>query len=88
MREWPGLLHSLLYSKELHERGHDVRLVFDGAGTEWAARLHQPDGDEKIQRLSGLFAEAEGWRRGVRNLRLLLWRLRREGAPAARTTRR
>ena len=28
------LLHSPLYSKELHERGHDVRLVFDGAGTE------------------------------------------------------
>lgn len=51
------LLHSLLYSKELHERGNDVRLVFDGAGTEWAARLHQPGGDEQIQRLAGLFAE-------------------------------
>lgn len=51
------MYHSLLYTKELRERGGDVRLVFDGAGTEWAARLHQPDGDERLQRLAGLFGE-------------------------------
>ncbi len=27
--------HSLIYAKELKEHGAEVRLVFDGAGTEW-----------------------------------------------------
>ena len=37
-------LHGLLYAKELAEHDIPVRLVFDGAGTEWAAQLHRSDG--------------------------------------------
>jgi len=36
-------LHALLYSKELKEHGHDIVLLFDGAGTEWAAEWSKPD---------------------------------------------
>lgn len=39
-------LHALLYSKELKEKGHDVVLIFDGAGTEWAEALM--DGKSKL----------------------------------------
>lgn len=28
-------LHSLLYAQELHEAGHEVKVIFDGAGTVW-----------------------------------------------------
>jgi len=28
-------LHALLYSKELNEEGHEVKLIFDGGGTKW-----------------------------------------------------
>ncbi len=31
--------HAFLYAKELKEHGHDVVLIFDGAGTEWAEEL-------------------------------------------------
>jgi hypothetical protein len=41
-------LHSILYARELHENGATVRLIFDGAGSEWAAKLHSPQtGPEK-----------------------------------------
>jgi hypothetical protein len=36
-------LHALLYSRELKEKGHDVVLIFDGAGTEWAEALSHAD---------------------------------------------
>jgi predicted peroxiredoxin len=32
-------LHALLYATELRQAGVEVRLVFDGAGTEYLARL-------------------------------------------------
>ena len=32
-------LHALLYAAELKEHGHDVVLLFDGAGTEWAEAM-------------------------------------------------
>ncbi|MBI2061915.1 MAG: DsrE family protein [Nitrospirae bacterium] len=36
-------VHALLYAKELKLKGHEVVLVFDGAGTEWAEAWKQPD---------------------------------------------
>ncbi len=35
--------HSLIYTKELKEAGHQVRLIFDGGGTGWAVELNKPD---------------------------------------------
>ncbi len=37
-------LHAMLYAKELTEAGASVRVVFDGAGTEWLARFRTPAG--------------------------------------------
>jgi hypothetical protein len=36
-------LHALLYSKELHEAGHKVQLLFDGGGTLWIREFKTPD---------------------------------------------
>lgn len=41
-------LHALLYSKELKEHGHKVVLLFDGAGTQWAAEWSKPDSTDKL----------------------------------------
>jgi DsrE/DsrF-like family len=48
-------LHALLYAKELRAAGATVRLTFDGAGTEWLARVR----DAALQdgRLAVLFRE-------------------------------
>lgn len=35
-------LHGLLYAQELHEAGHKVQLIFDGAGTAWVQRFEDP----------------------------------------------
>lgn len=35
-------LHGLLYARELSEGGHTVRLLFDGAGTGWIAKMEDP----------------------------------------------
>jgi hypothetical protein len=32
-------LHALLYAQELHEAGHEVKVIFDGAGTAWIQRF-------------------------------------------------
>ena len=34
--------HAFLYARELKEHGHEVVLIFDGAGTEWAEELSNP----------------------------------------------
>lgn len=34
-------VHAFLYARELKEHGHEVRLVFDGAGAEWADQGYQ-----------------------------------------------
>lgn len=34
--------HALLYAKELSERHHEVRLIFDGAGTTWVREWEKP----------------------------------------------
>ncbi|MCF7849425.1 MAG: DsrE family protein [Kiritimatiellales bacterium] len=36
-------LHAVLYSRELLEKGYDVALIFDGAGTGWANELRKPN---------------------------------------------
>lgn len=43
------MFHSLVYSKELHEKDHDVRLIFDGASTEWLAKWGNPEDDDDRQ---------------------------------------
>ncbi|WP_246943186.1 DsrE family protein [Bacillus pinisoli] len=35
-------LHSLLYAQELHEAGHQVKVIFDGAGTVWVKLFEDP----------------------------------------------
>lgn len=42
-------VHAFLYARELKEHGHKVRLVFDGAGTEWAEELSNPASESKIK---------------------------------------
>lgn len=32
-------LHALLYAGQAHAKGATVELIFDGAGTQWAAKL-------------------------------------------------
>ncbi len=41
-------VHALLYSKELKARGHDVVLIFDGAGTEWVHEWTRPDSTDHL----------------------------------------
>lgn len=36
-------VHALLYATELAEAGHEVALIFDGAGTGWARELSKPE---------------------------------------------
>lgn len=46
--------HSLIYAKELSEHGAAVRLVFDGAGTQWPAYFRSGDTRE-AKGIGGLF---------------------------------
>jgi hypothetical protein len=36
-------LHALMYTKELHESGHDAQLILDGGGTKWLEEFTNPD---------------------------------------------
>lgn len=36
-------VHALLYARELAEKGYDVALIFDGAGTGWANEFSKPE---------------------------------------------
>jgi len=42
-------VHAFLYAKELKEHGHAVVLIFDGAGTEWAEELSNPESQSKLR---------------------------------------
>ena len=42
-------VHAFLYAQELKEHGHDVVLIFDGAGTEWAEELSNPESQSKLK---------------------------------------
>ena len=44
-------LHALLYAKELKEHGHEVVLIFDGAGTTWAEQWTDPDRTSKYKEI-------------------------------------
>lgn len=35
-------IHSLVYTQDLHEAGHEVKLIFDGQGVQWIHRLEDP----------------------------------------------
>ncbi len=41
-------VHALLYSKELKAHGHDVVLVFDGAGTQWIHEWTRPGSTDHL----------------------------------------
>lgn len=36
-------VHALLYATEFAEKGYDVVLIYDGAGTGWATELRHPE---------------------------------------------
>ncbi|MBI3331265.1 MAG: DsrE family protein [Candidatus Omnitrophica bacterium] len=42
-------VHAFLYAQELKEHGHDVVLIFDGAGTEWAEELTNPESESPLK---------------------------------------
>ena len=42
-------VHALLYTKELREHGYEVKLVFDGAGTEWVAEWTNPESTDRLK---------------------------------------
>jgi hypothetical protein len=44
-------VHALLYAKELKEHGHQVVLIFDGAGTAWIEVLTNPNSTSTLQPL-------------------------------------
>lgn len=48
------MFHSMIYSKELKEKGHEVRLIFDGAATEWLAKWNDPQ-DRDDRTMGGFF---------------------------------
>ena len=50
-------VHALLYATELKEKGYEVVLIFDGAGTEWAEELSNPDSQSKLLPMYNTFKE-------------------------------
>jgi len=42
-------LHALMYAQELKDHGHEVVLIFDGAGTAWAEELTDPESESKLK---------------------------------------
>ena len=54
-------VHALLYAKELLENGYKVALIYDGAGTGWAAEFRNPENGFNAQYLivkgKGMFEE-------------------------------
>ncbi len=50
------MFHSMVYARELRETGHDVRLVFDGAATEWLGRWGNPQNDDD-RGMGGFFTQ-------------------------------
>lgn len=52
-------VHAFLYAKELKAHGHDVVLVFDGAGTEWIEELSNPESQSKLKPMYDQLKQAE-----------------------------
>ncbi|HEY3367862.1 MAG TPA: DsrE family protein [Symbiobacteriaceae bacterium] len=42
-QELARALHGLLYAQDLHNAGHEVSVIFDGAGTTWVKTLEDPE---------------------------------------------
>lgn len=42
-QELARALHGLLYALDLHEAGHEARIIFDGAGTTWVRTFADPE---------------------------------------------
>ncbi len=42
--------HFFLYARELHEKGHEVVAIFDGAGTLWAEELSKEDSNSFLKK--------------------------------------
>ena len=42
-------MHALLYAQELKEHGHDVVLMFDGAGTQWVNEWMNPESQDRLR---------------------------------------
>lgn len=42
-QELARALHGLLYAQDLHNAGHAVKVVFDGAGTTWLKTFADPE---------------------------------------------
>lgn len=42
-QELARALHGLLYAQDLHHAGHEVQVIFDGAGTTWVKTFANPD---------------------------------------------
>ncbi len=51
-------VHALLYAQELKEHGHDVLLVFDGAGTEWVEEWTNSKSENKLKPMYEKLREA------------------------------
>lgn len=52
-------VHALLYASELKEKGYEVVLIFDGAGTEWAEEFSNPDSQSKLLSMYKAFKKTE-----------------------------
>jgi len=52
--------HALVYSQELRERGSTVKVVFDGAATQWLAHWRTTE-DPGEKRLAAFF---DRWKEG------------------------
>lgn len=50
-------VHALLYSIELKEKGREVVLIFDGAGTEWAEEFSNPESESKLLPMYNTFRD-------------------------------
>ncbi len=42
-QELARALHGLLYAQDLHGAGHEVRVIFDGAGSTWVKTFEDPE---------------------------------------------
>lgn len=51
-------VHALLYAQELKEHGHDVLLVFDGAGTEWVEEWTNSKSENRLKPMYEKLREA------------------------------
>lgn len=49
--------HLFLYAQELKEKGHEVVVIFDGAGTTWAEELSKEDSQSFLKKGYDVFRQ-------------------------------